>query len=109
MTRTKVALINLAVIALMIGSAFVAPRAMALTHFLFAWSCVFMGLNLGLFARRRAERGKPGYQPGANLYIALALAILATVFPDLVAAGNRQIANQHSTANGTKASAQSTH
>jgi hypothetical protein len=33
MTKTKIAFINLAVITLAIGSAFIVPRYMALTHF----------------------------------------------------------------------------
>jgi hypothetical protein len=90
MTKTKIALINLAASILMIGSAFVMPRDIAVTHFLIAWCWVFTGLNIGLFAKRRAGRGKPGYQPGANLYIALGLALLATLWPYLVTAANNQ-------------------
>jgi hypothetical protein len=109
MTKTKIAFINLAVITLTIGSAFVVPRDMALTHFFIAWGCVFTGLNVGLLAKRGAERGEPGYQPGANLYIALGLVLLATVFPDLVKEANRQVANQQSTTSGTETRTPSSH
>jgi hypothetical protein len=109
MTKTKIALINLAVVVLMIGSLFVVPKDMPLTHFAVAWSYVFTGLNLGAFAKRRAEQGTPGYQPGARLYIALSLLLLATIFPDLVSAANHQVANRQSTLNGTQTAIPSSH
>lgn len=102
MTKTKIALINLAAVVLAIGSLFVVSRDMPLSHFLIAWGWVFTGLNVGLFPKRRADGGTPGYQPRANLYIALGLALLATVFPDLVTAANHQVANQQSTTNETQ-------
>jgi hypothetical protein len=109
MTKTKIALINLATVVLVIGSLFVVSRDMPLTHFLIAWGWVFTGLNIGLFAKRRAERGTPGYQPRANLYIALSLFLLATIFPDLVTAVNRQAANQRSPTNATQTATPGSH
>jgi hypothetical protein len=109
MTKTKIALINLAAVVLMIGSLFVVPKDMPLTRFVVAWSYVFTGLNVGIFAKRRAEQGSPGYQPGARLYIALSLLLLATIFPDLVTAANRQVANQQSTTNGIQTATPSSH
>jgi hypothetical protein len=109
MTKTKIAPINLAAAVLMIGSLFAVPRDMPLTHFLIAWGWVFTGLNVGLFAKRRAERDAPGYQPRANLYIALGLALLATVFPDLVTAANHQVANPQSRTSGTQTATPSSH
>jgi hypothetical protein len=80
MTKTKITLINLTAFALMIGSAFVLPRDLSLKVFLIVWGYLFMGLNIGLSAKRRKELNKPGYQPSAKLYFALALMALVTIF-----------------------------
>jgi hypothetical protein len=109
MTKAKIALINIAAVVLMIASLFVVPRDMPLTRFVIAWSYVFTGLNMGIFAKRRSEQGTPGYQPGARLYLALSLLLLATIFPDLVTAANHQVTNQQSTMNGIQTAIPSRH
>jgi hypothetical protein len=90
MTGIKVALINLALLVLIIGGVFVVPGDMPLRRYFVAWWCAFAGINIHLFAKRRAEKGKLGYQPGVGIYIALGLVALATIFPYLVEKANQQ-------------------